>query len=172
MGLACLFGHKWHGCRCVRCGITRNEQHNWNGCVCTQCGARRNESHHWNGCTCSRCGATRDEQHEWDICKCKICGKPSDDFARHQWKVVGNIPYSDQRVGHISTSPRKPLTIRCVHCDERKYFTSGKICLYCYTSGIFTMEYGDEDIASTVKSRHFRCEACGRISSYEINDSV
>ncbi|MCL2002399.1 MAG: hypothetical protein FWG72_00140 [Oscillospiraceae bacterium] len=94
--MACLFGHKWNGCKCSKCGKNRDEQHNWNGCKCTICGAARDEghdldlcfgrckkcgkscevSHAWNGCKCSRCGKMRNEQHEWDLCfgKCKVCG--------------------------------------------------------------------------------------------------
>ena len=36
--MACLFGHKWDGCRCTKCGKTRDEGHAWDGCVCTACG--------------------------------------------------------------------------------------------------------------------------------------
>ena len=36
--MACLFGHKWDGCKCTRCGKLRNEQHNWKTCKCYRCG--------------------------------------------------------------------------------------------------------------------------------------
>lgn len=25
--MACLFGHKWNGCKCTKCGKVRNEGH-------------------------------------------------------------------------------------------------------------------------------------------------
>ena len=75
MGLSCkLFGHKWNGCQCTKCGKTRDEQHEWDGCVCTRCGKNRYEQHKWDGCKCSRCGIVRNEQHKWVICKCSRCG--------------------------------------------------------------------------------------------------
>ena len=36
--MACLFGHKWDGCKCSKCGKTRNEGHVWNDCICKKCG--------------------------------------------------------------------------------------------------------------------------------------
>jgi hypothetical protein len=39
VGLTCkIFGHKWNGCQCGRCGKIRDEQHDWNFCKCTICG--------------------------------------------------------------------------------------------------------------------------------------
>ena len=100
MGLACIiFGHKWNGCKCMRCGKLRNEQHDWSGCVCSICGRERNEQHDWdlckgickrcrkiqreqhdwNGCKCMRCGKLRNEQHDWNGCVCSICGRVRDE---------------------------------------------------------------------------------------------
>lgn len=95
--MACLFGHKWDGCKCTKCGKVRDNQHDWDGCVCKRCGAKRDEQHdsdlcigickkcgakqpemhEWNGCVCKRCGKVRDEQHDWDLCLgvCRKCGK-------------------------------------------------------------------------------------------------
>lgn len=78
MGISCIFlGHKWNGCKCVRCGAIRNEQHDWDMCkgVCKQCGKTRPEQHDWKGCKCVRCGKKRDEQHYWDSYLCSYCGK-------------------------------------------------------------------------------------------------
>ena len=36
--MACLFGHKWNGCKCDKCGKQRDESHKWNGCKCSICG--------------------------------------------------------------------------------------------------------------------------------------
>jgi hypothetical protein len=29
MNLKCLFGHKWNGCKCEKCGETRDKEHNY-----------------------------------------------------------------------------------------------------------------------------------------------
>lgn len=69
MGFACLFGHKWSGCKCERCAKIRDEQHDWDGCKCKICGTIRNERHTWKGTKCSVCGQTRsiDEITDHDI---------------------------------------------------------------------------------------------------------
>ena len=85
--MACLFGHKWNGCKCVRCGAVRDEQHDWDLCKgkCKRCGKTQAERHDWNGCKCESCGAVRDEQHKWNSCKCESCGKVRDE--QHVWNI-------------------------------------------------------------------------------------
>lgn len=60
--MACLFGHKWNGCKCEKCGKARDEQHAWNGCKCVKCGKTRDEKHTFikkdNISSCSMCGKT------------------------------------------------------------------------------------------------------------------
>ena len=87
MGIACVFGHKWNGCTCTRCGKTRSDGHTFQQekgkCAekCTICGLTRPTSHQWNGCKCDRCGEVRDTGHNWQMDnetfqeKCSICGK-------------------------------------------------------------------------------------------------
>ena len=67
MSLACkVSGHKWVGCKCERCGATRDKEHKWHvlegkcEAVCQICGKTRSIDHEWNGYQCKRCGATRD----------------------------------------------------------------------------------------------------------------
>ena len=93
--MSCLF-HKWDGCRCTRCGKTRDDQHNWkwivssnNQCyqVCSVCGKAGEKSNHcWQSVPgtceekCSRCGTVREAHHFAAIsgvCKerCTSCGK-------------------------------------------------------------------------------------------------
>jgi len=80
MNLRCLFGHQWNGCKCKRCGETRDVEHNYiavNGkCIekCSICGKQCSIEHKWNGCKCEICG---DEKHHWDKKKgvCVNCGK-------------------------------------------------------------------------------------------------
>jgi len=38
MALTCLFSHKWNGCKCSKCGKTRDEQHSWQNGKCSVCG--------------------------------------------------------------------------------------------------------------------------------------
>ncbi|MDR1688761.1 MAG: hypothetical protein LBS21_09165 [Clostridiales bacterium] len=56
--MACIFGHKWNGCTCEKCGKLRDEQHKWNGCTCEKCGKTRNEQHKIENGKCVRCGKT------------------------------------------------------------------------------------------------------------------
>lgn len=85
MGIACTFGsHKWDGCKCLRCGKTRDEEHAWDGCTCTVCGKTRDEEHDWSKDQekCARCGRTRTV--------CSICGaelKP-EDAEEHKAKCL------------------------------------------------------------------------------------
>lgn len=37
--MSCLIGHKWNGCKCEKCGKTRDSGHDWTGRVCRICGA-------------------------------------------------------------------------------------------------------------------------------------
>lgn len=86
MTLSCKIGiHSWNGCKCNKCGKTRENNHKWNGCRCTVCGKTRDEHHNWIGCTCSICNKTRDEQHDWtkDCEKCSKCGKTREN--QHDW---------------------------------------------------------------------------------------
>ena len=52
-------------------------QHDWDGCKCSKCGKTRDEQHDWSDdCEkCSKCGKIRSEQHAWIKNKCSKCGK-------------------------------------------------------------------------------------------------
>ena len=60
--MACLFGHKWDGCICIKCGKTRYEGHLFENVPgkcqnkCVKCGSEIQLNHHWDGCICSICG--------------------------------------------------------------------------------------------------------------------
>jgi len=100
MNITCkLFGHKWNGCQCSKCGNARNEEHQfillkgvciekcdicnkervighkWNGCKCSHCDKFRDSHHSWVGCKCTTCSKIRTIQHKWNGCKCDMCGK-------------------------------------------------------------------------------------------------
>ena len=79
-----LFGHKWNGCTCVRCGKRdwSSDDHEWKSCVCEKCSL---SSHDWEGCKCKKCGETRsveDEYHDWEGCVCKRCNTS----GNHDWR--------------------------------------------------------------------------------------
>jgi hypothetical protein len=79
--LQCLLGrHRWNGCTCSACGMTRDESHAWKDCICAACGKRRD--HAWSGCKCDNCGYVRDSDHVWSGCVCSLCGKTKE----HTWK--------------------------------------------------------------------------------------
>ena len=60
-----ITGHKWNGCKCIRCGQKRDIEHDWTGCTCRVCGKKRYKEHIWkqakNDClmVCSVCGISR-----------------------------------------------------------------------------------------------------------------
>lgn len=59
--MACLFGHKWNGCKCTKCGAVRDEQHDFVpvGCIkkCSICGKELAGVHKaGNDYRCSICG--------------------------------------------------------------------------------------------------------------------
>ena len=108
MNMLCKLNmHDWIGCKCKRCGITRNEGHDWIGCKCKRCGIKRNEGHIWQGCTCNLCGAIREDNHHWKGCKCRICGRARDEG--HTWGetsclVCGKRMPADMIVPHWAES--------------------------------------------------------------------
>jgi uncharacterized protein (TIGR02145 family) len=111
MNAACLFGsHTWNGCKCLKCGKTRDESHNWsNDCeTCSICGRKWTDHHKWDGCVCTVCKKTRDEFHNWekDCETCSRCGKKRVDahiFVDGFCKVCGfeckTGVYIDERDG-------------------------------------------------------------------------
>ena len=58
-------GHKWVGCKCSRCGETRDEGHTFQQTEgkceqrCSVCEKTEKLSHQWNGSVCTRCGAIK-----------------------------------------------------------------------------------------------------------------
>ena len=89
MKLSCLFGHKWEGCKCQRCGKLRDEEHKWNYCKCLKCGKVRDEEHNFtyrkkdeNTCvaTCRKCKKIVEQPHDWNSCECKKCGATCHDY--------------------------------------------------------------------------------------------
>ncbi len=101
--MGCLF-HKWDGCKCSKCGKTRDEGHAYEKIAgqckekCSRCGMER-DAHDWDGCTCRLCGATRDESHTFgEDGFCVKCGAPEPE------------PY---RIDYL-TEPEKSILIESV----------------------------------------------------------
>lgn len=85
MNILCRLGkHKWHGCKCEKCGTVRdtgNEFYRGSSygrrpsCTCEICGKVIDRNHCWFGCKCGACGKVRDEQHDFKNGVCTQCGK-------------------------------------------------------------------------------------------------
>ena len=145
--MACIFGHKWNGCKCSKCGKVRDMQHNWTGCKCLKCGKTRDEQHEWNGCKCSKCYKTRDEQHSWNGCKCLKCGKPHDDARNND-----NLHDWNYKTG-----------VRCKKCDGIRYF-----CSRCKKSKYSYMGYNQavNDVNGC------KCPMCGGVRKEHLWDGI
>jgi hypothetical protein len=65
--------HRWDGCLCTVCGVTRHSHHTWIGCTCTVCGERQEDGHEWVQCRCTLCGLVA---HDWEdeTGICMTCG--------------------------------------------------------------------------------------------------
>jgi len=110
--------HDWHGCKCKRCGKTRDESHEWDGCKCKCCGKTRDESHYWDGCTCKRCGVTRDEQHNWinaDITESVYVGDEgggyTEDWILRTPKYESVVVGSERRCSRCGARPKETTPI-------------------------------------------------------------
>ena len=125
MKARCLLGHQWTGCRCERCGETRDQDHDWDGCRCERCGLVRDERHAWElvNCrqTCRRCGRHGLVSHDWQGCVCRGCGA-----TNHAW-VDGVCLRCHERCTHADVGfewegKDDPFTVRgglsrvCKHC--------------------------------------------------------
>lgn len=71
--MACLLGHKWNGCKCEKCGKTRDINHSWKeagNCykICTIC-KESQKSHKWaqkgRSLKCEKCGVFGGKIGKW-----------------------------------------------------------------------------------------------------------
>lgn len=101
MNIHCLMHHEWDGCKCRRCGHTRDEGHAWDGCLCRTCGQIRDEEHDFVTIhcqvVCQRCGNHSGWAHRWQECVCRDCGK-----ERHVW-IDGVCRVCGERCRHPQT---------------------------------------------------------------------
>ena len=86
--MACLFGHKWSGCKCEKCGKTRDEYHKYSPYI-------NNHNHLRSGNDCvERCDICHNKktigEHSFirieDSCKekCRICGFEKTNYDYHK----------------------------------------------------------------------------------------
>jgi hypothetical protein len=120
-----LLGHRWRGCKCKRCGITRDRGHDWEvrDCtpVCRRCFVRQDPIHSWQGCRCKKCGQVRDEQHEWEVCSCKGCGQ-----TRHEWQA-GACTRCRKQCCH----PLKTFVWKIVEAGQTAHAAKLSVCTIC-----------------------------------------
>ena len=84
--MACLFVHKWNGCKCAKCGKVRDKNHQYekaaNKCEekCTVCGQVRTLQHTYERLggkceeICGSCGSVRPLLHTFNDGVCTNCG--------------------------------------------------------------------------------------------------
>lgn len=103
----CFIKHHWEGCRCTRCGQTRDQDHDWDFCRCRRCGLNRHEEHQWEQCVCLKCGK---ERHRWHEGVCETCHQP----CAHEWRADFSGWDDTELTAHSS------LDRVCVRCGFRK----------------------------------------------------
>jgi hypothetical protein len=100
MAKKCII-HQWNnGCKCLKCGETRDKLHIWNHCVCSICGKKQDAFHVFKPvigkCVekCEVCGKEKERNHIGQSCVCERCGKIKQ--GNHKWgcKTVGDGPDS------------------------------------------------------------------------------
>ena len=163
--MACLFGHKWNGCKCVRCGVTRDKQHDWNGCICKICG-KTSDNHIWNDTEGSRYAHMTGLAGTQAGCKCIVCGKIRD-FRYVQWN--GGRKEVDCHTYENSTNANKKI---CSVCGKGRNLCSEGIHQYekdvktCKGKCIGCGKYDDQrDYHSynQVDPCTFVCSVCGYV---------
>lgn len=116
--MACLFGHKWNGCKCTKCGATRDEEHKWDGCACRVCGKIEISRHkfiHVNGKDeeqCTVCGEKREMPHNINNGTCLLCGKSETELSEQLTNEVKNLAGNKEFVSSIKMLSRKYCGIK------------------------------------------------------------
>lgn len=187
MNFFCKQGiHKWEHCKCVRCGLTVDEDHLWDGCVCTICGKTRDEQHEWNGCICKKCGKKRDYKHQWDGCLCTVCKTNRD--REHQLEFILDScrkrGYGDKLLDEFLPYH----AYRCIKCgrtiqERHKWINEG--CLTeCSVCGCKASSLAESDHDKTIddtwnkktidishqwiyKGCRGTCQRCGKVNPYD-----
>ena len=177
MKLSCLFGHKWDGCTCARCGEVRNEGHIYanyspNGKECVgrcKCGRSMVFQHDYQTVpgrcydVCARCGAeakymsAHPAHHTFERVpgqcklKCTTCGATTDiEWEEHDWQ-------------------RQPGTCleKCATCGKERYVAHayervpGKCLEKCAVCGrVRELEHQWQPADDTDREK---CAVCGKV---------
>lgn len=175
MKLSCIFGHKWNGCTCERCGEVRNEGHEYtkyapNGKECVgscKCGRSMVLQHDYQTVpgkcydVCSRCGAEaryvpgHDAHHTFQRVpgqcklKCAVCGDTTSiKWEDHDWQRLPGT-----------------CTEKCATCGAERYVehdyrrVEGKCMEKCAVCGrVRELEHQWESAEGTDREK---CAVCG-----------
>ena len=91
MGIACLFGHKWNGCTCSRCGTHRDSNHDYQPLSgrceekCTICGKTRLKkifSPYTGNGVCDVCNSALQGKKAWIVPNAVFYASPG--YRQHQ----------------------------------------------------------------------------------------
>lgn len=106
--MPCIFGHKWDGCKCVRCGKIRDEAHAWESIAgkcekkCATCGKTKTIEHKYERLRgqclerCAVCGLERRILHEFEQGVCKNCGVSKNSLGTSAFvQAAENAPRTD-----------------------------------------------------------------------------
>ena len=177
MNLKCAIGlHAWIGCKCAKCGKTRDEGHAWtNDCeTCAQCGKTRRGVHNWDGCVCLHCGATRDEGHDWAK-DCEVCARcRKSRTSAHVWDGPRCLTCGKRRPvpegishgeGHDSstsaTAACRTHRVTCIKCY-------GPGCDSCEGKGTIEVPcWVVYDPKASFMGNKYKCRGCGK-SAYDM----
>lgn len=106
MSITCKIGvHFWDGCKCLKCGKTRDFEHDWSqDCEkCSKCGKTRFISHSWktDDCnSCSKCLKTRNDGHIWYGRSGSACLKCRRIFQSDGMKTIDGEVYATTKIGN------------------------------------------------------------------------
>ena len=102
--MACLFGHKWNGCKCSKCGKTRNTGHSFENVLgkclkkCSICGEDLQVAHSYVSLSgvcelqCQVCGQINELPHEVAGSACSKCGKSINDLINEYETGIAATP--------------------------------------------------------------------------------
>ena len=156
MKLSCIFGHRWNGCKCARCGEVRDTGHEFNGCTCKYCGLRRDTGHDFKyKFKAKNCLGT-----------CSICQKTVE--LPHDFKPVPGKCYMECTRCHGQTQPNhqyqsEPGSCKkvCSVCGKVVYKhnfvpvpgTSRTVCSVCGREGVAPLTPDEQSAISLLKGK-------------------
>jgi hypothetical protein len=186
--MACLFGHKWSGCKCARCGKVRDEQHDWDLCKgkCKGCGKTQAEKHDWlkrdrygtvKLCHCLKCGKVRDvpelanlfndeKQHGLSYSRglytCEYCGKTN---------YRGKQRYEENRKAQIAQEEHLKQAQACLghvwvsmvdhRCAYRCKLCGVEVEIHDYDNGRWKSGPSVYSDSTTDEWYEYKCRKCG-----------